>query len=855
MQVILTNSLRQIVLLLSFLLFFTFCVSQENEKEKVKLTDALQEIEGLFDIKFSYIEENVAGILIQKPILDEELPNILKKIENQTILLFEKLNNTYYSISQRTASTLCGIIVDSESKKPLFGATVQSLNTNDVTVSNKHGKFTLYNTKPDHFLKIRSIGYETFTISANELYKTPCTIIYLKQKTEILSEVVVHQYLTTGLNKQKDGNITINTKDFGILPGLTEPDVLQTIQALPGVESVNETVSNINVRGGTHDHNLLLWDNIKMYQSGHFFGLISAFNPYLTEKVSVIKNGTSSSYGDGISSTIDMQSFNYIKDNFYGGAGLNLISGDVFAHVPVTNNFALQLSVRRSMTDFLKTPTYNQFYNRVFQDSKITNIQNEEIEENVSRSEDFFFYDANLKLFYDINNKHLVRTNVIFMNNALEYAETLYNESGSETKISSLDQKNFAFGGTLKSFWNDKFSTRLTAYYTNYELEAINFALLTDQRLLVNNEILETGVKLNTNYRISDDVNLLNGYQFYEVGITNFEDVINPDFRRKIKNVIRNHALFSEVEYQSPSNDLFARVGIRLNYIEKFGRFLPEPRVILNKKISNNFHAEFLAEMKCQTTNQIIDLQRDFLGVEKRKWVLANDADLPVTQSNQMSLGFNYNLKDFYVGIEGFYKEVYGVTTSNQGFQNQDQFQRTSGNYKVKGLEFLINKKTSKYSTWLGYTLSKNDYSFEELNPRNFRNNVDVRHSLSFAGTYTLNKLKIALGINWRTGKPYTKPVKGNEVTITIGDNIINYETPNSSTLPPYFRADFSSSYKFSLGRKVTATAGIAILNLLNRKNTLDTYYRLKDSEGTEVQQVENVSLGITPNASFRVFF
>lgn len=64
----------------------------------------------------------------------------------------------------------------------------------------------------------------------------------------------------------------MNTAEFGILPGLIEPDILQTVQALPGIKSIDETVSDINVRGGTNDQNLILWNGIKMYQSGHFLG-------------------------------------------------------------------------------------------------------------------------------------------------------------------------------------------------------------------------------------------------------------------------------------------------------------------------------------------------------------------------------------------------------------------------------------------------------------------------------------------------------------------------------------------------------------------------------------------------------
>ena len=104
-------------------------------------------------------------------------------------------------------------------------------------------------------------------------------------RIQSLEEIVITNYLTSGITKLNDGSLTIKPKTFGILPGLIEPDVLQTIQAIPGIISTDETVSNINVRGGTHDQNLLLWDGIKMYQSGHFFGLISAFNPHTTKRI------------------------------------------------------------------------------------------------------------------------------------------------------------------------------------------------------------------------------------------------------------------------------------------------------------------------------------------------------------------------------------------------------------------------------------------------------------------------------------------------------------------------------------------------------------------------------------------
>src|SRR5690606_3126629 len=157
-------------------------------------------------------------------------------------------------------------------------------------------------------------------------------------------------------------------------------------------------------------------------------------------------------------------------------------------------------------------------------------------------------------------------------------------------KTSTLEQQNLAFGAGIKSFWNDRFSTHINGYYTNYILEANNYALLTDQKVILNNEVLETGAKIVANYKFSDNLDIVNGYEFQETGITNLEDVNNPNFYRKIKEVIVNHAFFSELEYQSPSNTSFIRVGARVNYIEKFDKFIVGPRINMNQSLGGNFN-------------------------------------------------------------------------------------------------------------------------------------------------------------------------------------------------------------------------------------------------------------------------
>jgi hypothetical protein len=666
--------------------------------------------------------------------------------------------------------------------------------------------------------------------------------------TQFLDEVIVTNYLTKGVTLKEGGITDIRPQDFEILPGLIEPDVLHTIQALPGVLSVDERVSNINVRGGTNDQNLILWDGIKMYQTGHFFGLISAFNPYLTEDVVVQKNGTSAVYGDGVSSVIDMKSSNEIGHLFTGGAGLNLVNVDAHGKIPIGKKTEFQFSARRSITDMLSTPTYDAYFERIFQDTDLTSSAS------TSQNERFYFYDFSGKLMIDITEKDKVMISALNIYNNLNYQETSTINDRNEALNSMLVQHNLALGISHSRRWNDRLNTSTEVYFSNYDLDATNFDLINIQRLIQENEVYDTGLKLHAEYKLRNNLNYFGGYQFNEVGISNLEDVNNPPYRSYIKEVIRSHAIFNEIKFISNSNQTNARIGLRTNYIEKFSEFYVEPRFSFSQKFLNNFRFELLGEIKSQYTTQIIDLQNDFLGVEKRRWILANNLDIPVVESGQVSAGLQYNRRGFLISADAYIKRVDGITTRSQGFQNQYQLINAIGQYDVKGIDFLVQKRFENVSTWISYSYSDNDYTFENLNNGlSFPNNADVSHALTFAGTMNINNLKLAIGANWRTGKPFTEINQSQP----ISNNRINYNKPNSSRLSDYFRTDFSATYKLNFGDEIESIAGFSLWNVLDRKNIINSYYRLEDelSDNPNIIKVENYSLGITPNFSFRVNF
>ncbi len=833
------------------ILLFNCSYGQQNNAAK-PLTTIIKTLEQRYNVKFSYAVEDVKDIAIESPQSSLSLPEALAYLNKKILLNFRAIDDRYITVSLLNKTVaVCGSVYSGDLTTSLPGASIRIIGSSKSTVTSDKGYFKIDNVNLDAKLTVSYVGYEDlqFTIKDLLMNEQNCKKIILQSSNEELNQVLITKYFTTGLQKYSDGSIVLESKKFGILPGLVAPDILQSIQVLPGVESTNESIANINVRGGTNDQNLMLWDNIKMYHSGHFFGLISAYNPNVTSKVIVNKNGTSAAYSDGVSSTINMFTNDKVGTVVKSGLDVNLISTDAFIEIPVAKNLQIDLSARRSLTDFFKSPTYTNYFDRSFQDSEIKTTNNEN-----NTNSDFYFYDYTAKLLFDINDKHHLRATIIGINNSLDYSELKTNNSSTEQKASRLAQNNVGYGGNWAANWSDRVDTEISGYFSKYNIDASDYRVETDQRLTEANEVLETGLKLNFNYKVSKHLTFLNGYQLTETGMLNQTTVRNPIYSSTIKNVLLTQALFSEAEYQK--NNTYIRLGVRLNYFQKFDKMIIEPRLNIRQQISDLFALKIEGEFKNQTSTQIIDFEDDFLGVEKRRWVLVDNKAIPIATSKQASFGMEFKRNQFNIDITGFYKFVDGITASNQGFYNSFQYTTATGNYTAKGIEFLANKSAKNYSMWCSYTFSINNYEFESFTPSSFPNNADIRHSASLGFNYDLSpNFKISVGGIWRSGQPYTEPVAGNETKKNGSFTMVNYSSPNSKNLDDFMRVDTSLSYDFKFNSAVKATVRAGIINVTNQDNVINHYYKVDQNDQSKAVKVENKSLAMTPNINFRVNF
>ena len=832
------DSLSYIALIVFFL--GTFSSHGQGNQEKELLKEVLETLSERYQVQFNYQSDILDNVFVDGLPPNTSLEEHLQAYQIQIGLRFARVGSSIYTITK--PYTICGYLRDVLYREPLEGATIMT--STERVVSKADGSFQITVSAPDEIVEIRFLGFVTLTRKAETFATETCPIIEMDEEITQIDPVVLEGYLVRGIDRKGDGSTAINFSRFTALPGLIETDVLQAVQSLPGVVSVDETVSNINIRGGSHDQNLILWDGIKMYQSGHFFGLISSFNPQITKEVKVVTNGTDASFTDGVSGSIHMTTDSHLQEQFKGSLGLNFISADVFADIPVGERSSLQLAARRSLNDVFNTSIYDTYFNRVTQQTEI-----EDNEENVVNSnQEFNFYDTSIRWLYHPTENDRIRLNFIVFGNNLDFDETSSVNQESVTRGSGLVQNSVAVGLGYERTWNDTFTTTIDAYNTDYKLQGINADVLQGQRFLQENTVSETGIRLKGAYRWNNFLATL-GYQLIESEVINENDIDIPRFLRRDSEVLLEHAVFLQGHYQKNKGGFTFNPGVRLNYIGKFGEFLIEPRMGLRKRLGNNFHLEALGELKHQNVTQIVNFQNDFLGVERRRWQLTDNDSIPIVRSKQGSLGLQFAKSGWLVDATGYVKEVEGITTQSQSFTTKYEFQKEQGSYDVLGVDVLLRKQVSNLSSWLSYSYMVNNYNFENLEEGRFPSNFDNTHSVTFGTTYSNDFFDFSAGLNYRTGKPTSVPVLNNEVV----DGEINFDDANNTRLQDYLRLDMSAIYKFRLIHGLNSKIGASLWNVLNRENAINDYYRI--GLDNSPNQFTRFALGTTLNVMVRLNF
>ncbi|SDS61902.1 TonB-dependent Receptor Plug Domain [Formosa sp. Hel1_31_208] len=759
-----------IVLILPVLAF-----SQEEAKfymgfDNDSVEDAFEQIEALYDVRFSYQDQVIEDKTVNLPKEKRTLSQLLNSLSNQINLKFEVVAKRY-------------IIVN----------------------------------------------------DAKEL-------IRLQQ----LKKIVLNSYLANGISKQKDATYQIRPQSLGILPGLTEPDVLESIQLLPGVISPNETASGFLVRGGKMDQNRLIWDGINMYHKGHLFGMISPFNPNATKAVSFINKGSHPRYGERASSVISMTSTSKIENRVRAQMGFNGINGDAYVNIPIIKNkLGLQASVRSSYTNLYQTYTFDQLADKVFESTKIENGNNP--------NNEFDFFDYNIKLNYQPNSSHKIYASAIAIDNNLDY--TVSDAATNDTFNDQMSILNRGYGLGWDTVWSSKLTQSTNAYFSEYELN-YNYIVSEDEQQISDfekrNVIFDSGISTELTQEINEQNKATFGYQYVlkDVGYaflntTNLEFVLDED-----KTVVQTHSVYGNYEYSNPK--LFdLSFGVRATYFDELDTFRFEPRLLIFKPLFKHVKLQVSGEIKNQIISEIDETIISDLSLENRLWRLANGNEFPIINSKQVSAGLIYANNGWTIDIDNYYKTLDNITALSFGFLNPENSQFKIGEQRIFGIDVFLKKRFNSFNTWVSYSFNNSESRYQNLNNEEFfTSRSNVIHAVSSSLSYKLSNFQVALGWRLQTGKPFTQSTNGVN-GLEFNDGI------NTQRLPTYHRLDISSTYKFRFSRdsKLRAKVGFSIRNVYNRKNLISREYIGNNDLNSAIEVLDKFSIGLTPNLMFRVYW
>ncbi len=831
-------------LILLSLLFLPCIVTAQTQKQ---LAEYLIELEEKHAVNFNYLNEDLKFLELTSPGNTEDLKQAIRKISFQLPVSFEFLD-VENIIVRRTVQYYCIKIIGQNSNLPLSGVYIEAEHK-ILGKTYDNGSMFLSQRPESVTLKFFKKDYAIAEIDVDELQENDCKILTLIPQIN-LDEVVLAGYLTRGLDLNPDLSLTLNPQEFEILPGLTQADVLQSMQLIPGVVSLDERISNINVRGGTHDQNLFLWNGARLYQTGHFFGMISALNPSIAHEVNIYKNGSSAFYTEGLSSVVDISSTrNYEGDKAFE-VFANFLEATARADLKLSDDSQLRVAGRYGLSGFVDTPSFQNYYNKIFQNTEITSLANNE-NVRLSSEVDLNYFDTNLQFETALNENTNWQINLLAISNDLQFSEQ--NLNTLEQQNNQLRQESYIATTRIDKTFSENLSASATAYASYYNLDAENALILANQQLSQQNEIQDYGVKLRSDVNFTKNSILSIGYQFNEIGVRNDNLVTNPDVVIRQKSVLQTHSGIAEWQSELFEEKLLSTIGLRLNYYDKFSELRLEPHFNLTYKWSPFSSTTFMAEQKHQVTAQVIDLQNDFFGIENRRWFLADQSQIPIQRLRQAEIGQVFTKKSWLLQANLFYKTVEGISSSAQNFQNQLEFLQLSGNYNTYGLELFVQKKVSDLRLWFNYAYNASDYEFNALVPAVFPNNFETSHHFQSGISYVAEPLKLSLSGRYFTGRPTTLIDEGNPILNAAINPEINFLNPNADNISAYSQVNFTGSYT-TVVQGVQAEIGLSIMNLLNSGDITNQFFRL-NNDILEIERIENRSLAFTPNVFLKLNF
>jgi hypothetical protein len=775
-------------------------------------------------------------------VLPEIMPELPAKNETNSVVIVGNMQE----FGKYKSATLSGKIVDGKNGEPLPGARLYIGKLKTGTSADKLGKYSLDLPVGDYDIALSYLGYEE-SFRKVRLVSTGNADFEIFEKSVNLSEVTVTSNKANhNISFTQMSLVRLDAKLIKELPvSMGEVDLLKSITLLPGIQSSGELGTGFFVRGGGADQNLILLEDIPVFNSSHLFGLTSILNPDGIANVTLYKAGIPAKYGERASSVLDIRLGANNQEKVAVTGGIGLINSKINLELPLSKNKAnLYLGARTTYSDWLL---------HKMQDVDLMNSS-----AGFSDVNGLFVYNANTKNKFSFFGYY------------------------SKDRISIKNSDSYNYTNLLGSLrWNHIYNSNLFSAFvvgfSKYEYNMDEFdSLQRDETYKIKTSLLYKTLKYNITWIASKNHSLdigVNGVIYNEEPgkLTPFDSLslISPVDLASEKAV--EYAIYAS-DNITLTDKLGAEIGLRFSGYKNLGPadvfvYNPsevkseesiidtahygknktiasysgfEPRISFRYTINEN--SSF--KVSYNRINQYINLVSNSTVMNPADLWKLSDTYVKPLKCDQYALGYYRNFKKnmFETSLEIYYKRLKNIIEYKDGASllvnptlDADLLNAKGYNY---GIELYVKKNSGRLTGWLTYSYSASkrrtngQTTSEQVNRNEYFPSVyDKPHNLNVIGNYHISRRwRFSWAFSYSTGRPVTLP----EYKYSLGGNeLVYYSDRNKYRLPDYHRLDISITRDESLKIKKfwKGSWTFSIVNLYGRKNLYSSYFQKEISD------------------------
>ena len=730
---------------------------------------------------------------------------------------------------------ITGKITQKQNGDIIAGASISADLFKHFDYSDQFGRYLL-EMRPGHYrITVRNVGMKPMYLRLLALSDGLLNIEMEEGFIELDEVIISSRPIDSNVKQSLTGLTKLNVEEVKTLPTLMgEIDIVKTLQLMPGVSSVGEGSSGFNVRGGRTDQNLILLNDVPLFNTAHALGFVSAFNQDVIRDFSLYKGSVPAQLGGRASSVLEITTRrgNTEEWTFQGGVG------------PVSTRFMAEGPVAKSQTSLLLSGriSYADWFLRRISDPDVKNSSafffdglatlSQRLSEHSTADltyyasrDDFAFSD---QFEYSWSNQIInARWQGLTDRKASpsvsasygRYRSKLIDPSPPDASSLTITLNYLKLKGSVNYVPDEKHTVigglETTAYLPEPEKR---IPIGTDSGIkskqVDRNQGVEVAFFVNDDFRISDNISVSAGLRFTHYSHIGPDTVFHysPDAPRSLS-TLTDTTYYTNRSTIKAFNGVEPRLSLRIN--------LAADQSI---KLSYNRMRQYIHQVSNTTAPTPVDL-----------WQVSN-AYFPPQIADNYSVGYFVNLDKnaWETSAELFYKDLENLIEYRDFpelyLNNHPETELRPAQGRAYGAELYIRRIKGRWTGWLSYTYSETRVKVASSDPSEsvndgewYPSNYNKPHTVNIVINRALRRSSaISLILSYNTGRPLTAI----EDSYIVDDVVVPvYSDRNKYRIPDYLRVDFS----FTIGdivRKLDDSLVFSVYNLLGRDNAYSVFYQ-----------------------------